>query len=383
MASSGSRKKRREGGRIDLRQRRAERRVKRRMAAAEGQAEPRITLLQRAGWTMRETAWSAQEKLLWPLGDWTLVAIDAARWPFERAAWALREKLIWPLQDRLATTPAGGSGMPKRAKLAVLGAVAVGALSTGAIVAANDGGPSDGPDREPVIAAASTPEPDPLIPVADTEDEEVTKGPELKGVLPSFGAKSPEERRKARRALRKLKTQNAEPEAEGQTPARSDGSSDEADSENTADDSPTADDDATTRGKEEPAAGGDTETASGATASNAELKKARRKESALSVAERFAMAFVSYEVGAAGGPTKKTFRDTADKDLFDSLTERPPRQPAGKKVPKARVVNVVGGPRKEKSMEVSIGLLRVDGLSELRLDMQRLGRGWVVKTVRG
>lgn len=376
MARFGRKASRRDGGREDLRRQRVEKRVQDRLNAAEAKAEPKITLLRRAGWRIRETGWTLQERLLWPLSDWTLIALDAARWPFERAAWALREKLIWPLQDRLATASPAAGPVPRRTTLAVLGVIAAGALGTGAVVAASGGESGPATNPEPVVATATTPDPEPVPPPAETES--APEGPELKGVVPSFGAKSAAERRKARRLARKLAAKGGNDDA-AVTPK----------AEVTDPEVPATKPDAeqvgtTGTGSEgEVLADAEPGSAGGATASNAELKKARRKESALSVAERFAMAFVSYEVGASGGPIEATFRDTADKDLFRSLTERPPRQPAGKKVPKARVVNVVGGPRKEKSMEVSVGLLRVDGLSELRLDMRRLERGWVVKTVRG
>ena len=103
----------------------------------------------------------------------------------------------------------------------------------------------------------------------------------------------------------------------------------------------------------------------------------------LRVARRFANAFVAYEIGRQNQHTEEVFAETTRKPLRQSLADRPPRLPAGGKVPRARVVNVVSGPRKRKQLTVSVGLVRVDGVSELRLDLQRTRKGWLVSTVRG
>lgn len=388
MSERETKKKHREGVRSDLRRRRAERGAKRRMLSAEADSQSRITFSQRLGWTVRETWWSLQERLLWPIADWARVGADAARWPFEHAAWTIRERVLWPLQDRLAERPGGKARIPKAATVSVLAIVAAGSLGAGVLVASGgDGtGSADAPANATVVAQADPePEDETVTPiVARTEPK--PKTPSLKGPRPSFGAKSDEEMQEARAALRKLRNADEGDSAKSRTgkaeeePATSN-QEDEALAAG-ADESQEA---PSTEGQ--PGGSGEeavTDPTTGATASAADAeKKARRKESPLGVAERFAMAFVSYEVGASGNATDAAFKDTTDKDLYKSLNERPPRQPNGGKVPKARVVNVVGGPRKKESMEVSIGLLRVDGISELRLDMARLGRGWVVKTVRG
>ncbi len=103
----------------------------------------------------------------------------------------------------------------------------------------------------------------------------------------------------------------------------------------------------------------------------------------LKVAHRFAGAFVSYEVGKTNHRVRKVFRKTATEPLADSLVKRPPRQPASVKVPKARVLNVVPGPRRGASVAVSVSLLRVGATSELRLELQQVADQWLVSDVRG
>jgi hypothetical protein len=64
--------------------------------------------------------------------------------------------------------------------------------------------------------------------------------------------------------------------------------------------------------------------------------------------------------------------------------QRPPRQPDGVKVPRAKVLNVVAGPSQGTVYKVSVSLLRVGVTSELRLDMEKLKRGeWRVTNVLG
>jgi hypothetical protein len=103
----------------------------------------------------------------------------------------------------------------------------------------------------------------------------------------------------------------------------------------------------------------------------------------IKVAHRFAGAFVSYEVGKATPRVRKVFRKTATEPLADSLAKRPPRQPASVKVPEARVLNVVPGPRRGASVAVSVSLLRVGATSELRLELQQVRDRWLVSDVRG
>lgn len=345
--------------------------------------EKRPGRLRRAGSRLRE-------RLVIPAAEWLRLGLDAAIWPFEWVAWTTRKRVLWPLQDLLATPIGGRTKVPRAATVGVIGALALGSLAAGAVVASDSGERAD-EDSPAVVAAVAEADPEeaeqvtPIL--AKTEPEPVNAT--LKGVRPSFGAKTEAERKKAKAALRELRAKQAESGAAagaGEDTKQATGSGEQAQAE--TDQGESGEDTANAESGSESGESASTneetvDPTSGATASNATAEEKRRSESALNVAERFAVAFVSYEVGAKGGPVNRVFKDTAQKDLFTSLRKRPPRQPAGGKVPKARVMNVVGGPRKKKAMEVSVGLLRVDGVSELRLEMEKTDRGWVVKTVRG
>jgi hypothetical protein len=74
---------------------------------------------------------------------------------------------------------------------------------------------------------------------------------------------------------------------------------------------------------------------------------------------------------------------TATPELASALGERPPRQPGETAVPRARVVNLVPGPRAGKAYTVSVSLLRVGLTSELRLELNRKQGQWLVTDVRG
>ncbi len=81
---------------------------------------------------------------------------------------------------------------------------------------------------------------------------------------------------------------------------------------------------------------------------------------------------------------KAVFGETATPQLAEALAERPPRLPANAKVPKAKVVNLVPGPRRGSAYTVSVSLLRVGVTSELRLSLQHSkADGWQVTDVLG
>jgi hypothetical protein len=92
---------------------------------------------------------------------------------------------------------------------------------------------------------------------------------------------------------------------------------------------------------------------------------------ATKVARQFAGGFVLYEIGRETPAVRTTFSETATPQLTHELLRRPPRQPAGVKVPKAKVLNVVAGPHQGDTYTLSVSLLRVGVTSELRLDLQR------------
>jgi hypothetical protein len=103
----------------------------------------------------------------------------------------------------------------------------------------------------------------------------------------------------------------------------------------------------------------------------------------MKVARRFSEAFVFYEIGKRPQRAKTVFTETATPELADALGERPPRQPERADVPKARVVNLVPGPRAGKAYTVSASLLRVGLTTELRLELNKKKGQWLVTDVRG
>ncbi len=106
---------------------------------------------------------------------------------------------------------------------------------------------------------------------------------------------------------------------------------------------------------------------------------------AIDVARRFSDAFVLYETGRNDAKVRAALDATASPRLTQALLRRPPRLPANVKVPKAKVLNVVPGPRSGDTFTLSASLLRVGVTSELRIDVQRdKGSGqWQVTDVLG
>ena len=109
------------------------------------------------------------------------------------------------------------------------------------------------------------------------------------------------------------------------------------------------------------------------------------KSGPLKTAQQFATTFVEYEVGTKGAA--KDFKQTATKQLAKALAVDPPRQPANGTVPKATVLNVVKGPKEDGKLGVSVALMRLGTSSELRLALEKDGKGkgsqWLVSEVRG
>lgn len=259
-----------------------------------------------------------------------LGAADLARWPFERFAWLLERRLIWPLRERVA-----GRQGPSRS---VAGAGALAALAAAAVAVGilwPSGGHGSGEQgAAPTPVAIATPAPQ--------APAEHLKGPALQGVPPRFSVGG---------GVGVSKTTGGE--------------SSEADTE---------------VGAEANAEASPPETAA-ATSSSA--KPVPAGPAAMKVARRFSQAFVFYEVGERQGQAKAVFGETATPQLASALGERPPRLPQSTKVPKARVVNLVPGPRAGKAYTVSVSLLRVGLTSELRLEMRNKKGQWLITDVRG
>jgi len=265
---------------------------------------------------------------------------------FEDLSLALRDRVLWPLGDRLL-------GLDDAARAAVAGGAVVLALTIGIggySLASSDG--SD-PVPAPTIALKSEPAPSPTpVKLAPKPEPD----PTLQGAAPVFEA------------------------------PKQDGSSQVDSSQAVSSDAPTA----TTSGSgnpatdtisSNPAASG---SAAGATASRASVEGPPAGPAAVAVARKFADAFVVYETGGDDGEVRKAFKATAAPQVTKALLQRPPRQPAGVEVPKAKVLNVVPAPSHDRIYPVSVSLLRVGATSELRLEMEQLkNKQWRVVNVLG
>ncbi len=262
-----------------------------------------------------------------------LAASDRVRWPFERAIWASERVVIWPLQERFAGwAPAGRNAGAGALAIAAAAAVLAGVLLL-------PGGSE--PARERVVAPArvaietSGPQP-------QAADE--PSGPVLQGAPPRFDV------------------------GKSVGGAKSDGSGEKAAGD----------------GSDELAAADGVETDSkAATASSSSRKPVPAGPAAMKVARRFSEAFVFYEVGERPARAKAVFAETAAPRLAEALSKRPPRQPSEGGVPKAKVLNLVPGPRAGKAYTVSASLLRVGLTSELRLELNKKRGQWLVTDVRG
>ncbi|HWM63206.1 MAG TPA: hypothetical protein VNP96_04355 [Solirubrobacterales bacterium] len=279
---------------------------------------------------VRDLAGAVEERVLWRIGDLFRAIAEIVRWPFERLAWTVERRVVWPLQERTA-----GRGVPGRVVGAgALAAVAIGAVAFGAVWASS--GESDrGPVASGAPVAAATPAPQP--------PEAEPTGPALQGVPPKFGVG----------------------ESVGVAPAPETQETDDAagdPSAATSAPSPGAEEGAATTSSQKPVSAG---------------------PAAMKVARRFSEAFVFYEIGEKPARALSVFDETATPELASALAERPPRLPEGTEVPRARVLNLVPGPRQGDTYTVSASLLRVGATSELRMKMTNLNGTWVVTDVRG
>jgi len=257
---------------------------------------------------------------------------DVVRWPFERAGWAIERGVLWPLRERCA----GRSG--RSAGAAALIAIAAAAVLVGVLLLPSGDSAPQEQVAAPTRVAIAPPGPQPQTAKPN--------GPVLKGAMPSFDVGK--------------STSVAKTSGEEAGTAEPAGAATEADA-----------------GTE---AAQPEESAAAATSST---KPAPAGPAAMKVARRFSEAFVFYEIGERPARAKTVFGETATSQLADALDERPPRLPAGAKVPKARVVNLVPGPRAGKAYTVSVSLLRVGLTSELRLELNKENGQWLVTDVRG
>jgi hypothetical protein len=274
---------------------------------------------------VRDAAWAVEERLVWRGADLLKAVLDAFRWSFERLAWVLEQRVVWPLQER-----AGEMSPPLRSAAAAALAVTAIALGVVGLLLATSGG---GAPAARTVAARVAPQPTSPEPAA------AAHAPILHGAAPLFA-----------------------PAAKGGARASH-----------------------APAGKSEALAAG--EAAIPADASGAATAAAPGQVAgpeAIAAARRFADAFVLYETGQVDPEVRAAFHATTIPKLSASLLRRPPRLPASVEVPKAKVLNVVPGPRLGDDSTVSVSLLRVGLTSELRLSMHRVKGGeWLVGEVLG
>jgi hypothetical protein len=307
--------------------------LRRRQINAPGGRRLRSSLA-RASTPVHALLGAIEEHVVWRIADLLRASFDLVRWPLERLLWGLEERVVWPLRERAA-----GWGAPPRATGAgALAAMAVGAVAVGIVLlGGGESGEERLPTADPLTAAAPAPSP----------VEAEPSGPVLHGVAPKFGVGD------------RVGVESTNDEPDGAA---------------AADVPPVAGDDAN-------AANEAGEEEAGATTSSGKAVPAGPE--AMKVARRFSEAFVFYEIGERPARAMTVFEETATPQLATALAERPPRQPANAEVPKARVLNLVPGPRRGKVYTVSASLLRVGVTSELRLKLTRQAGAWQVTDVRG
>ncbi len=263
--------------------------------------------------------------MVWGGADILRGIVDVVKWPFERAIWAIERGFVWPLEERT-----GDWDPPLRALgVGALVLLAAGAGVLGLLWASGSGGGATSPAPE-----ASAPVTAPIV--RQAAPPATAAAPVLQGAKPDF-ADAPSS------GVSKSSSASAESAA--------------ATSESIPEGGSTAEVARSTGPTSAEAAGASTIKPAGPPAAK--------------IARQFAGAFVLYEIGRKTSQVETTFNQTATPQLARELLRRPPRQPAGVKVPKAKVLNVVTGPHKGDTFTLSVSLLRVGVTSELRLEMQR------------
>lgn len=295
--------------------------------------------------SLADAAWEVEDRVVWGAADLFRGLVDAIRWPFERVAWAIEHWLVWPVQEETALW----SRPVRAAVLAAVLLLAGAGVAAGVLVSDPSGG---GIERATRVAKVSAPA------VVHTRVTPATKRAPAAQVA---GAKAADSG-----TVLHGSTPDFVPESGGGV-AKS-----EAGQAPAAKATTEAGGGALTGAKESDATG--TRDAGSAVAGPAAIK----------VARRFAGAFVLYETGQVNRKVRAAFHETAAADLSAALLKRPPRLPANVKVPKAKVLNIVAGPKHGETYTLSISLLRVGATSELRVDMSKTKKnGWQVTDVRG
>lgn len=264
---------------------------------------------------------------------------------FEDLSLALRDRVVWPLEDHFrALSDAGRAAVAGGAVVLALG-LGIGGYS---LVSSGDDEPAPAA-RVVAVQPAPKPAPEPE-PKPDPE-------PTLQGATPVFKAPAEQESSKV------SDSQPLEEEGAATSTAANTGNA------------------ATDTISSNPAAATATASASNA---NTAVDGPPAGPAAIAVARKFANAFVVYETGGEEAEVRKAFKATAVPEVTQALMQRPPRQPAGVEVPKAKVLNVVPAPSHDRIYPVSVSLLRVGATSELRLEMEQLkNKEWRVTNVLG
>jgi hypothetical protein len=267
---------------------------------------------------------------------------------FEDASLALRDNLVWPVEDWLL-------GLSDRGRAAVAGGAVVLVLGLGIGVSSLGGSGGSKPAAAPVaVAPEPAPQAAPASPPAEPKPE-----PTLHGAAPVFKSAPKKEQAKI----------GESEDVESAPPA--------ATAANTGN---PATDTISSSSAARPAEAA----TSSASASSTKVDGPPAGPAAVAVAHKFAAAFVAYEIGGDEDTVRKAFSATATPELTRALMRRPPHQPAGVKVPKAKVLNVVPAPSHGQVYPLSVSLLRVGVTSELRLEMEQLkNKGWRVTNVLG
>jgi hypothetical protein len=301
---------------------------------------PRIDTAAPLRSSISNAAFAVEERVVWGGVDFLRGVVEVAKWPFERAIWAIERGLVWPLEERTGDW----SGSLRSAGVAVVAFLAVGAGVLGLLWAAGSGS-----NATPQTQSASAPAGAPIVTQAPKAQAAATE-PVLHGSAPDFKHAS-----------------GGISAAAGAAAAKAGGEAAGTSAAATA----------------EPPAGASASSSSSLPAAPAKVEPAG--PAATKVGHRFADAFVLYEIGRADQKVRSAFAATASPQLAHSLLRRPPRQPANVKVPKAKVLNLVPGPKHGETYTLSVALLRIGVTSELRIDMQRDKKTgeWRVTDARG
>jgi len=263
---------------------------------------------------------------------------------FEDLSLALREHLLWPIQDHFL-------GLSDRGRMALAGGAAVLALGLGVAgySAVGSGGSNMTNAAQVAVAPVNAPH--------SARAPKPKPAPTLHGAAPVFKPPTGES-----------SLSNSKAVESGAAAA-------------TANDTGNA---ATDTISSSPAARPAGASASTSALSSPTVDGPPAGPAAVAVAREFAKGFIVYETGGDKSTVRKAFKATASPELTKALLQRPPRQPAGITVPKAKVLNVVPAPSHGTVYPLSVSLLRVGVTSELRLEMEQLkNKEWRVVNVLG